>query len=108
MGIKDQPVPSERDLPSGTRSRTGGLVAVRVRTSWIWANGEGAVTINLDVPEITCDHCASAIKAAVTRLINVEAVDVDVKTKKVAVSGELLDINAIIAAINEAGYEVTA
>ncbi len=108
MGIKDQPVPSEQDLSSGTRSRTGGLVAVRVRTSWIWANGEGAVTINLDVPEITCDHCAGAIKAAVSRLTNVESVDVDVKTKKVAVSGELLDINALIAAINEAGYEVTA
>jgi copper chaperone CopZ len=31
-----------------------------------------------------------------------------VKTKKVTVSGEMLDDEEIIAAINEAGYEVTA
>jgi len=31
-----------------------------------------------------------------------------VETKKVAVSGELLDTEAVIAAINEAGYEVIA
>lgn len=66
------------------------------------------MTINLDVPDITCDHCASAITAAVSRLAAVETVDVNVKTKKVAVGGELLDIKAVIAAINEAGYEVTA
>jgi copper chaperone len=66
------------------------------------------VTINLDVPDITCDHCASAITAAVSGLAAVETVDVNVKTKKVAVSGELLDAEAAIAAINEAGYEVTA
>jgi copper chaperone CopZ len=64
------------------------------------------MTINLDVPDITCDHCASAITAAVSGLAAVETVDVNVKTKKVAVSGELLDIKAVIAAINEAGYEV--
>jgi copper chaperone CopZ len=66
------------------------------------------VTINLDVPDITCDHCASAITVSVSRLAAVETVDVNVKTKKVAVGGELLDIKAVIAAINEAGYEVTA
>ena len=66
------------------------------------------MTINLDVPDITCDHCASAITAAVSRLATVETVGVSVKAKKVAVSGELLDAEAVIAAINEAGYEVTA
>jgi len=64
------------------------------------------VTLDLDVPDIGCDHCVRAITAAVSRLASVETVDVDVKTKKVTVSGELLDVEAVIAAINEAGYEV--
>jgi copper chaperone CopZ len=66
------------------------------------------VTINLNVPDISCDHCVRAITAAVSRLASVETVDVNVETKKVAVSGELLDTEAVIAAINEAGYEVIA
>ena len=66
------------------------------------------MTINLDVPDITCDHCVTAITAAVSKLPAVQTVDVNVKTKKVNVSGEMLDDEEIIAAINEAGYEVTA
>ena len=66
------------------------------------------MTINLDVPDITCSHCVTAITAAVSKLPAVQTVDVDVKTKKVTVSGEMLDDEEIIAAINEAGYEVTA
>jgi copper chaperone len=66
------------------------------------------VTINLDVPDITCDHCVTAITAAVSKLPAVQTVEVNEKSKKVIVSGEMLDDEEIIAAINEAGYEVTA
>ena len=38
----------------------------------------------------------------------VEAVDVDLEAKTVTVTGEPLDDEAIIAAIDDAGYEVVA
>ena len=60
------------------------------------------------VPDISCDHCKRAIETEVSQVEGVESVAVDVQAKTVTITGEPLDEPAIIAAIDEAGYEVAA
>jgi len=59
------------------------------------------------VPDMTCGHCRAAITAEVTAVAGVESVDVDLDTKLVRITGESLDDAALVAAIDEAGYEAT-
>jgi copper chaperone len=65
-------------------------------------------TITYSVPDITCGHCGTAITREVSAVAGVETVEVELKTKTVTVTGNALDEAAILAAIDEAGYEVTA
>ena len=58
------------------------------------------------VPGITCGHCEAAIKREVGPIDGVSAVDVDIDSKLVTVRGEALDRDDIVAAIDEAGYDV--
>jgi copper chaperone CopZ len=62
-------------------------------------------TITYSVPGMSCGHCRAAITAEVTAVDGVDAVDVDLETKLVRVSGERLDDATLVAAIDEAGYE---
>jgi len=55
------------------------------------------------VPEISCDHCVTAITAEVNQVADVASVVVDVDAKTVAVVGG--DSGAILQAIDEAGYD---
>jgi copper chaperone len=57
------------------------------------------------VPGMSCSHCEAAVKEEVSALAGVDAVEVDLGTKRVEVRGEALDDGAIRAAIEEAGYE---
>lgn len=63
-------------------------------------------TLVLTVPGMTCGHCEAAIKREVGSVAGVSDVDVDLQTKLVTVSGDTLDRDAIVAAIDEAGYDV--
>jgi copper chaperone CopZ len=63
-----------------------------------------SATTVYDVPDISCDHCKSAIEGAVGGVAGVEQVTVDVAAKTVTVSGG--DDAAIRAAIDDAGYDV--
>ena len=63
-------------------------------------------TLTYNVPDISCDHCRHAIEGEVSHVHGVTSVEVDVKGKTVTVSGKPLDQHAIVAAIDEAGYEV--
>ena len=65
-------------------------------------------TATYSVPGVSCGRCRSAIQAEVSEVAGVEAVEVDLDAKTVTVTGEPLDEQAIIAAIDEAGYEVAA
>ena len=60
----------------------------------------------LEVPGMSCAHCEAAVKSEVGKVAGVGDVDVGLITKLVAVSGDDLDLQAITAAIDEAGYEV--
>ena len=57
------------------------------------------------VPAVHCGHCAAAIRAEVTNVRGVEAVDVDLDAKVVTIRGEALSGEALREAIEEAGYE---
>ena len=65
-------------------------------------------TLSYSVPGMSCAHCQRAIEDEVSQVHGVDAVAVDLDTKTVTVSGEPLDAAAIVAAIDEAGYEVVA
>ena len=65
-------------------------------------------TATYRVPGVSCEHCRSAITDEVSAVAGVESVDVDLEAKTVTVSGAPLDEEAVIAAIDEAGYEVVA
>ena len=63
-------------------------------------------TLNLSVPGMTCGHCEAAVKQEVGGVAGVSDVAVDLATKLVTVTGAALDRDAIVAAIDEAGFDV--
>jgi copper chaperone CopZ len=63
-------------------------------------------TRTFTVPGMTCGHCEAAVTAEVSAVAGVTDVAVDLDTKVVTVTGAALDDAAIIAAIDEAGFEV--
>ncbi len=63
-------------------------------------------SITYSVPDVSCDHCRSAITSEVSTVAGVASVEVDLDSKTVTVIGDSLDEQAIVAAIDEAGYEV--
>jgi copper chaperone CopZ len=62
-------------------------------------------TITYTVAGMTCDHCKHAVSSELSSVAGVAAVEVDLGTKLVTVTGEGLDDSALRAAIEEAGYE---
>ena len=65
-------------------------------------------TIEFKVPGMTCGHCESAVKGELSKVPGVTGVTVDLSTKDVVVEGESLDVEALYAAVDEAGYEAVA
>jgi len=58
------------------------------------------------VTGMTCGHCVRSVKSELSKLDGVTAVAVDFTTGTVNVtSSDVLDRNAIEAAIDEAGYQ---
>jgi copper chaperone CopZ len=55
---------------------------------------------------MTCGHCEAAVKREVGAVAGVSGVAVDLDSKDVTVSGTELDREAIVAAIDEAGFDV--
>jgi copper chaperone CopZ len=64
--------------------------------------------LTFTVPGMTCGHCEAAVKGEVTKVTGVTDVAVNLETKIVTVAGDTLDREAIVAAIDEAGFEVVA
>jgi copper chaperone len=60
------------------------------------------------VAGMTCEHCRTAVTEEITRVAGVTAVDVDLATKVVRVHGTDVDPAAVVAAIDEAGYDAVA
>jgi copper chaperone len=60
------------------------------------------------VAGMTCDHCKIAITDEVANVAGVTRVDVDLESKLVHVHGSDVDAAAVVAAIDEAGYDAVA
>ena len=56
------------------------------------------------VKGMTCDHCVRSVSEEVSEVPGVEEVAVDLDAGSVRVSGEFSD-DAVVAAVEEAGYE---
>ena len=64
--------------------------------------------IMLDIPEISCDHCAKTITKALGEQPGVETVQVDVPKRQAAVvfDGSLIDRARIEHLLDDEGYPV--
>ena len=70
----------------------------------MWA--VGSARLELSVPEMTCGHCEAAIQKEVSAVAGVSSVVVDLETKLVTVTGSGVDHGVVVAAIDEAGFDV--
>ena len=61
------------------------------------------------VPDVSCEHCVSAITSELTKIGGIQDVQVDIPTKVVTVrhDGSVTD-EQVVAGLDEAGYEVAA
>jgi copper chaperone len=57
------------------------------------------------VDGMTCAHCKASVTSEVTKVAGVASVDVDLETKLVRVRGTAIDGAAVVAAVDEAGYD---
>ena len=64
--------------------------------------------VTLNVPDISCGHCKSSIEGAVAPMDGVATAEVtiDARTVDVAFDEEAVDLEAIITAIEDQGYDV--
>jgi len=63
-------------------------------------------TSRFHVPEVSCQHCVNAVVKEVAALTGVETVLVELSDKSVTVEHSTgVTTDAIVAAINEAGYD---
>lgn len=64
--------------------------------------------VTLDVPDISCKHCKSSIEAAVEPMEGVSnaTVTIDARTVDVSFDPATVDLESIITAIEDQGYEV--
>jgi copper chaperone len=60
------------------------------------------------VAGMTCEHCKVAVTDEVSRVPGVTGVEVDLDTKLVRVRGTDVDAEAVVAAVDEAGYDAVA
>jgi len=60
------------------------------------------------VPGMSCSHCQVAVTGEVTKVAGVTGVDVDLDTKLVQIHGSGIEPAAVVAAIDEAGYDAVA
>jgi copper chaperone len=106
------PVGSDVAIHNDRRSAT--IVAYRRRGSLLIpppgtvrneTRREEMETRAYSVPGMHCAHCESAVTEELSGVAGVAAVDVDLETKLVTVRGDGLDDAALMAAIDEAGYD---
>ena len=63
-------------------------------------------TATYTVTGMTCGHCVASVKEEVGNVEGVESVDVELEGGRLTVTGDV-SADAVKAAVEEAGYEVT-
>ena len=69
-------------------------------------NTVGEMTRTYTVTNMTCTHCVASVSEEVAEVDGVAAVDVDLTSGRLTVSGDGFTDDAVAAAVHEAGYEV--
>lgn len=66
-------------------------------------------SVTLDVPDISCGHCKTSIEGAVAPMDGVRGAEVTIDTRTVAVDFDeaTVDLESIITAIEDQGYDVS-
>lgn len=67
-----------------------------------------AQTIELSITGMTCDHCVNSVTGALKDVEGVKDAVVSLDEKRATVTAESVDIAALIAAVEEEGYEAAA
>ena len=64
--------------------------------------------ITLSVPDISCAHCKSSIEGALVPMDGISKAEVSIGDRKVSISfdASAVDLDAIVQAIDDQGYEV--
>ena len=62
------------------------------------------MTITVTVTDMSCDGCEDIVEGAVADVPGVESVEADRTAESVTVEGDDADVNAIVRAIDFAGY----
>ena len=66
-------------------------------------------TTEFQVTGMTCGHCEMSVREEVSQIAGVESVDVSAQTGRLVItSASALDLDAVIAAVDEAGYSAVA
>jgi copper chaperone len=60
------------------------------------------------VQGMTCSHCVLSVREEVSEVPGVTAVDVNLASGRMTLTGHAIDDHAIRAAVADAGYEVAA
>ncbi len=63
--------------------------------------------IKLNVPNISCNHCANAISKAIASFDPAAKIDIDVQKKTVSVDTEK-NLDSLRETLEEAGYPATS
>ncbi len=61
----------------------------------------------LNITGMTCGHCVKSVKQALTDVSGVTSAEVDLQAHQATVEGTA-DVDALIAAVQEEGYEARA
>jgi copper chaperone len=77
----------------------------RVPAPWVFERKSVNEEMTYRVPGMTCAHCKEAVGGSLSSVSGVTAVDIDLDTKRVTVTGEGLDDADLRRAISDAGYE---
>ncbi|MEO9255303.1 MAG: heavy metal-associated domain-containing protein [Tepidiformaceae bacterium] len=64
-----------------------------------------AQTLELNITGMTCEHCVKSVTNALKEVPGVADARVNLETNSAVVEGENFDTNALIAAVEEEGYE---
>ncbi|MCI9889790.1 heavy-metal-associated domain-containing protein [Micrococcales bacterium 31B] len=65
-------------------------------------------TLTFTVTGMTCEHCERSVREEVGDLAGVESIEVSAANGTLSVTGDVtLTADAVIAAVNEAGYTAT-
>jgi copper chaperone CopZ len=57
------------------------------------------------VPDMACEHCEAVVSSQLLTIAGVEAVGIDLPTRRVTVYGQELDLGTLQASIEAAGYQ---